>query len=211
MTGIVLAGGRGLRLGRPKALEALGNGDSLVGRVISRLKPVCSEIIVVTRQDQIKALTLSRIGADVISDIIPDRGPLGGLYSGLQRSKTELNIGVACDMPFLNTELLAYLVSLTPGWDIVAPCINGLTEQLHTIYSKKCTKAADQLIRLGKSRVADLFGLLKTRYVEEPELRKHDPELMSFFNINTEPDLARARTLIGWETLAGGKPRRTAA
>lgn len=210
MTGIILAGGKGLRLGRPKALEAIGDGGSLLSRVISRLKTVCSDIIVVTRQDQIKIITLSRVAENIVSDAVPDRGPLGGLYTGLQRSKTDLNIAVACDMPFLNAGLIAFLISQAPGWDIVAPRINGLTEQLHTVYSKKCVKPADQLIKLGKSRVADLFKMTKTRFVEEPELRKYDPELMSFFNINTEADLDRARTLIGWEALASGKMQRTA-
>ncbi|MCX8126924.1 MAG: molybdenum cofactor guanylyltransferase [Dehalococcoidia bacterium] len=207
MTGIVLAGGRGLRLGRPKALEVIGGGDSLLSRVVSRLKVVCSEIIVVTTEDQTRDIVLSRIEASVVSDIIPNRGPLGGLYTGLQHSKNELNIAVACDMPFLNAGLLNYLVSLTPGWDIVAPRINGLTEQLHTVYTKKCAGAANQLVRLGRCRVADLFLMLKTRYVDEPELRKYDPELISFFNINTEADLSRARTLIGWEALTGGKDK----
>lgn len=209
MTGIVLAGGKGLRLGRPKALEPIGNGDTLLSRVISRLKTVCSEIIVVTREDMLKAVMLYQPAADVVSDIIPDRGPLGGLYTGLQRSGTELNIAVACDMPFLNTGLITYLISLAPGWDIVVPRINGLTEQLHTVYSKRCAKTADQLIKLGRSRIADLFSHVRTHYVEEPELRSHDPELMSFFNINTETDLAKAQTLIGWEVLTGGKSQRT--
>jgi molybdopterin-guanine dinucleotide biosynthesis protein A len=191
-------------------MEAIVGGDTLLGRVISRLKPVCSEIIVVTRQDQIGAITLSRFAVDVTSDAVPDRGPLGGLHTGLERSKTDLNIAVACDMPFINAGLLTYLVGLAQGWDIVAPRVNGLTEQLHTVYSKRCGSIAGQLIKLGKSRVADLFGVVRTRFVEEPELRKYDPELMSFFNINTEADLNRARTLIGWEELAGGKPQRAA-
>jgi len=199
ITGIVLAGGRGLRLGRPKALEAIGGGNTLLSRVISRLKPVCSEIVVVTRQDQIKAIMLSRV----------TNGPLGGLYTGLRHSKTELNIAVACDMPFINASLLSYLINQASGWDIVAPKINMFTEQLHTVYSTKCARTAEQLIKLGKSRVADLFKATKTRFIEESEIRKYDPELMSFFNINTEADLERARTLISWEVLAGGKMQRT--
>ena len=124
-------------MGRPKAFEAIGGGDTLLSRVVARLQPVCGEIIIVARQDQVKELTLSRLPAQIVTDIVTDRGPLGGIYSGLEHSKSEVNFAVACDMPFINARLMNFMIGLVNGWDIVAPQTNGLTEQLHTVYSKK--------------------------------------------------------------------------
>jgi len=202
VTGVVLAGGKGLRLGRPKALERVG-GVSLLGRVISCIQPLCFETIVVTREDQLRPLSLAGLQVTIATDLIPERGPLGGLFTGLTLAKTDYCLVVACDMPFLNPALLTHLLGLAPEADIVAPVMKGMTEQLHTVYTRKtCLAAIEQLLAMGQSRVSSLFEIVKVRFVTEPEMQRFDPELLSFFNVNTEADFRQAETMSAWKQLA---------
>ena len=191
MTSIVLAGGMSLRLQRDKALEEIG-GQSLIERVIDRLSSLGNEIIVVTSSsDQLHDLGVKRV-----VDAFPGKGALGGMYSGLKESPTFRSLVVACDMPFLNTDLLRHLIELSPGFDVVIPRVGGYMEPLHAVYSKNCLAPIEALLRKGRLRIADFFPQVKVRYVEDAEVEEFDPERLSFFNINSEGDLERAKALL---------------
>jgi len=96
---IVLAGGKGLRLGQDKALEIIGN-RSLLERVISYLNFFNSDIIIVTAPNQSYPQLGGYPKLRVVTDIYPGKGPLGGIYTGLKASDSFYNLVVACDMPF---------------------------------------------------------------------------------------------------------------
>lgn len=187
-----------MRLGRDKALEKI-NRQSLIERVIDCLSPLSRGIIVVTAQERVEALAslpLPQPKTKVVVDLYPGKGSLGGIYSGLRLADTFYSLAVACDMPFLNPALLCYLVNLAPGFDLVVPKVKGMLEPLHAIYSKNCLMSMEQLLHQGRLQITEVFSLVKTRYVEDEEVAKFDPEHLSFFNINTEADLKRAKTLI---------------
>ena len=126
---------------------------------------------------------------------LPGRGPLGGIYSGLKVSDTDLNVVVACDMPFLSRDLIRYMVRVAPGHDAVIPRLGNLVEPLHAVYAMSSLGPIETKLRAGRLGVYKLFSFLNVRYVEEPEIRLHDSELLSFFNINTGEDLQRALDL----------------
>ena len=191
---IVLAGGKGLRLGQDKASEIIGD-RSLLERVVSRLIPFDGDIYIVTASERVFP-SLSRSIKAVI-DIYRDKGPLGGIYAGLKASDATYNLVVACDMPFLNRDLLGYMLRVAPGCDLVVPRVGELVEPLHAVYSKACLAPIERLIKQGSLGVRELFTLVRVRYVEAEEIDGFDPEHLSFFNINTSSDLARARGLIG--------------
>lgn len=195
VTSIVLAGGRSSRLGAMnKALERVGT-QSLIERVLSRVAQVSQEIIVVVSQQQTSNGYLQEYKVKIMADIFPNKGALGGVYSGLVASTNFHSLAVACDMPFLNTNLLNYMISLVQGFDVVIPHIGENTEPLHAIYSKNCVSPMAELLRQNKMRLADIVGLVKVRYVTETEIDRFDPERLSFFNINTPANLQRAREL----------------
>lgn len=141
-------------------------------------------------------MPLLQLRAKVTVDFYPGSGSLGGIYTGLTVADTFYSLVVACDMPFLNLALLRYLVSLAPGFDLVVPKVKGMLEPLHAVYSKNCLAGMGWLLSRGKLQIAELFGLVKTRYVEDEEIGKFDPKYLSFFNINSKSDLERARRLI---------------
>ena len=191
---VILAGGKGLRLGRNKASEIISD-RLLLQWVVSRLGLFNSNIIVVTAKKQSVPQFLDDQRLKIVADIYPGKGPLGGIYTGLVTSDTQRNIVVACDMPFLSQALLSYMVQLSEKFDLVVPRWDGLVEPLHAVYSKDCLPPIEDMLRQGILSVTRLFDLVRVRYVEADEIDRFDPKHLSFFNINTEADLKMARKL----------------
>ena len=194
MTSIILAGGKNLRLGRSKALESVG-GLSLIERVIERLRPLSNHIVIVTSQEQSDLVVPD--GVEILVDLYPDKGPLAGMYTGLMASHSSHNIVVACDMPFLNSELLRYMIELSGGYDAVVPRLGeGMAEPLHAVYSRSCLTNIETRLKRNQLGVHSFLHTISVRYVEKAECQRLDPQLLSFFNINYQSDLDRAITLV---------------
>ncbi|MDE2815456.1 MAG: molybdenum cofactor guanylyltransferase [Chloroflexota bacterium] len=194
VTGLILAGGKSKRLGRDKALLPWPRENSettLLQHVHTALASVCAEVIVVGNRADITGFT-------VVSDVSAVGSSLTGLVSGLQAARTRLVIAVACDMPFLNVQLLRALIDLASDeWDAVAPLLRGEPETLHTVYHRRCLTTATQMLQAGDYKLTRLLERLHVRQVSVDEVRLFDPDLASFSNINTPEELALAR-----ETLA---------
>ncbi len=193
---IVLAGGKGLRLGRDKALETINNRHLLLW-VLSRLSFLKSDIIIVIAEAQSPPELDGYPGLRVVTDIYPDKGPLGGICTGLLSSNSTGNLVIACDMPFLNQDLLLHMIGLSADADLVVPRWDGLVEPLHAVYTKSCLEPVQNMIGEGVLSVTKLFSRVRVRYVEAGEIDRFDPKHLSFFNVNTEADLKIARQLAG--------------
>ena len=195
VTSIILAGGKSLRLGRSKALETI-DGKSLIECVVERLRPLANQILIVTSQEQSDLPDIFK--AEILVDIYPDKGPLGGIYTGLLASRSSHSIVVACDMPFLNIELLRYMIELSGDFDAVVPRLGkGMgVESLHAIYSRSCLDNMKTKLEHDYLQIAPLLSVVRVRYVERAECQKFDPQLLTFFNINCQSDLDRAITLV---------------
>lgn len=190
ISSIILAGGRSSRLGRNKALLEL-NGQVLIERIINRLEQVSDELIIVTNEvDQYEEFE-----ANIISDVYPGKGALGGIYSGVKRASNPHSLVVACDMPFLNVSLLRYMQGLATPYDVVIPRVGQSTEALHAIYSKNCLPFIERQLLEGDLRIIHFFPNVRVGYVEQEEIEIFDPQHLSFFNINSEADLERARQM----------------
>jgi molybdenum cofactor guanylyltransferase len=192
---IILAGGKSTRLGRNKVVEKIGD-RSLIERVICSLSVFQSEIIVVEAKNSILPRLTGYPRLKRVRDIYQNRGSIGGVYSGLTASHSLHNLVVACDMPFLNVELLHYMAGIAEGYDLIVPRITpDIFEPLHAIYSLNCVAPLEMLIREDRFKILELFPLVKVRYVEIEEIDRFDPQHLSFFNINTEADLKTGREL----------------
>lgn len=190
VTAIILAGGKNLRLGRTKATETIG-GKSVIERVIERLRPLASQILIVTSAKRPNFPGAEEI--ELLSDLYPDYGPLGGIYTGLSAARSSHSIVVACDMPFLNTELLGYMVEQASDFDAVVPRLEGgMVEPLHAVYSQSCLEKMKERLEYKQLSVNQFVRTLRVRYIEQLESQRFDPKLLSFFNINYPADLERA-------------------
>jgi len=193
ITAIILAGGRSLRLGRNKALEAIGS-KSLIEYIIERLGPLTNRFLIATSQGQSDLPVIC--DAEVLVDIYPGKGPLGGIYTGLLASGTSHNVVVASDMPFINIELLRYMIELSLDFDVVIPRLReGMIEPLHAVYSKNCLNNMKTQLEQGYLKISYLLDTVRVRYVEIAECQKFDPQLLTFFNINSQSDLDKAIAL----------------
>jgi molybdopterin-guanine dinucleotide biosynthesis protein A len=193
MTSIILAGGKSSRLGRNKALQVVG-GRSLVQWVIDRLAIISTEIIMATAHGEPIPCS-SHVPVETVGDIYPEKGPLGGIHSGLTASSSSQAIVVGCDTPFLSVGLLRYMTQICPTCDIVVPRMKEKVEPLCAVYSRNCIAPIQELLKLNELRIIKLFGMVTVRYIEEDEINRFDPEHLSFFNVNSQADLDRARRL----------------
>jgi molybdopterin-guanine dinucleotide biosynthesis protein A len=186
VTGVVLAGGKSTRYGTNKAFAEV-QGIRLVERTIRVMGSVFERLLIVTNTpDEFAYLDLP-----MVEDLIKGFGPLGGIYTGLEAIDDEAGFFVACDMPFLRENFLRHMVSLRGDHDAVVPRVRWMVEPLHALYAKKCLPAIRESIHSREYQILKFFQKIKVRYVEEEEIRRVDPDLKSFFNINRPEDLER--------------------
>jgi molybdopterin-guanine dinucleotide biosynthesis protein A len=193
MTSIILAGGKSSRLGRSKALQVI-EGKSLIQWVVDHLAILSTEIIIATAHGEAIPCS-SAVRLKTVADIYPGKGPLVGIYSGLIASSSPRAIVVGCDTPFLSVGLLEYMTQICSTFDVVVPQIKNKLEPLCAVYSKNCLAPIQELLEQDERRIRKLFSMVKVKYVEEGEINRLDPKHLSFFNINNQDDLERARKL----------------
>jgi molybdopterin-guanine dinucleotide biosynthesis protein A len=193
-SGIILAGGKSLRLGHNKVFETIGH-KNLLDLVVEWVAPLTDEVILVITDERAVPQHINHSEFKVVTDIYPGKGPLGGIYTGLVHSSSFKNLVVASDMPFLNQALLRYMIQIAAGFDVVVPRVGHLVEPLHSVYSKNCAAPIKQMIDKGRLSVSQLLSQVRTRYLEAAEIERFDPQHLSFFNVNTIDDLRRAREI----------------
>lgn len=161
-------------MGRDKACLPWG-GEPLLSRVVGSLRPLVAEVIVVARKGQVLPSTSARL----VEDRVAGAGPLAGLEAGLAAMRTPYGIVVACDMPWLNGELLKAMLAQARGCDLVIPRVSGKCQPLHAVYAKRLQPAAAGLLARGERRLQALAERVKGRVLEEPFVRAHDPTCRS--------------------------------
>jgi molybdopterin-guanine dinucleotide biosynthesis protein A len=191
---ILLAGGKGSRLGRDKTWIEL-DGKTLLQRALSNLSYLGSEIVIVTAAGRVLPPFVAPVSLKVVNDVTAGQGPLVGIYTGLLNSAFHYNLVTACDMPFVNRGLVDYMGSLVQSFDVVIPRIGKLQEPLHAIYSKGCLDVIENLLAQGSFKIDSLLKRLNVCYVGEEDIERFDPAHLSFININNSADLKRAEEL----------------
>jgi molybdopterin-guanine dinucleotide biosynthesis protein A len=184
LTGIILSGGKSIRMGENKAFIEIG-GIPIIYRIHKLFAKLFKEIIIVTNQKEI----FSGLDAKIYTDLIPNRGVLGGLYTGLFFSSSPFSFCVACDMPFLKESVINFLIKKIDGYDVVVPKTKDGLQPLHAIYSKNCLEPIKRIIEEGGFKIIDLYWMVKVRIVGEQEFFSLDPMRESFINVNTPEEL----------------------
>lgn len=197
---LILAGGRGDRIGEKKALLNLGD-RSLISYAIEAALEFSDEIYVVVNKGEDIGGFRDRLPGrvEVVRDITTGKGPLVGIYSGLSHLRSEYSAVLPCDSPFIKVDLIRYLIGRAEGLDAAVPIWpNGYIEPLHSVYRVKAAlRAAEEAIEGGRLRVHNMVeGLERVAYVTVEELKRFDPRLLTFFNINSPIDLRVAEDLL---------------
>ncbi len=180
----ILAGGQSRRMGRDKSFVTV-NGKPMVERVLEQVQALNLPVFVVANEPA----RYTFLKLPIFTDVVPDKGSLGGLYSALYHSKTPYTLCVACDMPFLVPELLEHIIQLRHEYDAVVPEVNRYLQPLHAIYSTACLKPLFEQMQSSHLAIYDLFHRLNTRIISQSVLMQFDADLRSFINVNTPEDL----------------------
>jgi len=177
-------------MGFTKALIEFG-GRRLIEAAVDHLSGLFPEVLIIANDPDPYAY----LGITIIPDLIPDSGSLGGLYTGLRAASHPRGFFVACDMPFLNSDLIALLVREAEGWDVVVPRVAGELQPMHAVYAKSCLPFMKEAIDAGRLKIAGFFPKVKVKTIDEAALRAVDPELLGLMNLNTPLDLERAEAI----------------
>ena len=190
--GIILAGGLNRRMnGRNKALLFVGN-QSIIGRQIELFQELFEQVILVTN----RPLDFISWDITIVSDLLPFRSSLTGIHAGLFYTRPSHAFITACDMPFLKTEMIHVLLQdFDPKWDVIVPVTREGYQPLCAVYSKRCSKLIEDQLRKGEMKISKLFSKGQVKKIPEDTRKRIDPDLISFFNINTQEDLILSQTL----------------
>lgn len=194
LSGVVLAGGQATRLSLDKPNVVVG-GRSLLQWVTDALEPVASELIVGLSPGQARPNVSSALPIRFVEDDDPGLGPAAGLVAALRVVGGEAALVLGCDTPFVSSDLLRDIAGRWPGRGAVVPITEEGPNPLHAVYGVDTLPAIERALAEGTYRMQRLLDRLEVRYVSEEEVRRIDPELRSFLNVNTPEALRRAERL----------------
>jgi molybdopterin-guanine dinucleotide biosynthesis protein A len=180
ITGVILAGGLSKRYGQNKAFLEL-EGIRLIDRVTAEMKNIFRQVILITNEKR----HYEYLGLPTIEDLIRGLGPIGGIYTGLMSMSSQAGFFVACDMPFINRQLVRYMVDIKDNYAAVIPSGASGLEPLHAIYSQSCLGPIKNLINTQRYQVRLFYEHISVRYVTQDEIRRFVPPQKAFLNINT--------------------------
>ncbi len=188
ITAFILSGGSSSRMGENKALLKI-NGMYQIQRLLEILNPIFDNIIISSNDIQQFKFT----GKKVIKDIYSGQGPLAAIHAGLTETETENNFFISCDMPFISTEMIKYLIHYKSNALIVLPKVEGKIQQLCGMYSKSILPNVEaHLLEAQKNKstvkgsIFELLGIVTNETVEVSKLKIYNKEI--FFNMNTPND-----------------------
>jgi len=189
ITAFILAGGKSTRMGEQKAFKQIA-GKSMMDYAVAQGHSVAEDVFIVG--DKIMFGAYGRI----VSDIYPDCGPLGGIHAALDRTKTEFNIIIALDTPFLTKTFLHFMIAQAQESEKMVTVTQMMNRfnPLGAIYRKGFFHIADAALKAGNLKIDSLFPPSDTLVITEAELALQRFDMRIFENINTPEDFERATT-----------------
>lgn len=195
-SGVIVAGGRSVRMGGVEKTVLEIAGKPLIRRVAERLLKATDGVVVNCRTDQREAISdaLAGLEPEFAIDETPDRGPVAGIEAGLAAVENEYAAVVATDVPFLDPNLITYLFERAAGHDAAVPRPSEWFEPLHSVFKVEPTIAAcRRALKRGDPRIIEPLSSLDRVVVDREELLEHG-SLDSFESIDTPEDVEWAET-----------------
>lgn len=190
---IILAGGKSSRMGKNKALLPI-DGISNIERIVKSLAGIFEEIIIVANDEE----AFEFLNLPIVKDKVKEKGPLAGIQAGLLAAKHETNLFIACDMPFISSQIAKQLVEQSEGFDAVVPVIDGKQHPLFAVYKKSLLPTLEDCLMTNQLRMKHLIERVNVNYrTEEHLLNKEIAKLdQVFYNMNYPSEYEEAKKLI---------------
>jgi molybdopterin-guanine dinucleotide biosynthesis protein A len=199
-SGVILAGGFSKRFGEEKGLIELAD-KPLILHVLDRIVGIVDEVVVVVSSgSQRKAFSRAlEDRAKVIVDKCEKQSPLVGSLTGLREVQGRYSLLLPCDTPFVSSQVATLLLDLCTDRNAAIPrWPNRYIEPFQAAWrTKPALEAAKIAIGDRKSDMRSMvLRMTKVRYISTMVFQQMDPELLTFFNINTPEDLRRAEGIL---------------
>jgi molybdopterin-guanine dinucleotide biosynthesis protein A len=197
---VILAGGFSKRFGQNKGLIELA-GKPLILHVLDKALPIVDEAVVVVSSDvQRGAFTCAlHDEVDVIVDKYEKQSPLVGALTGFDKVRGRHSLLLPCDTPFISNRVLSFLLESCSNRNAAIPrWPNEYIEPFQAAYhTKSALRAAEIALKEKKLDMQSMIlHMMRVRYISTMVFRQMDPELLTFFNINTPEDLKRAESIL---------------
>ncbi|GAM09613.1 hypothetical protein OR1_01893 [Geobacter sp. OR-1] len=183
VTGVILAGGQSIRMGKNKALLEV-NGVPLIATIYRRMAELFDEVLLVTNTPEIYDFIPCR----KVPDLYAGMGVLAGIHSGLLHSSSPAIFATACDMPYLVEDLVCHIAERADAGGVLIPEGPAGLEPLHAAYGKGCLAAIEATLLSGQRRIVSFFDRTNVSRVNQEQVAIFDPTFSSFVNINTMED-----------------------
>jgi FdhD protein len=188
VSGVILAGGKSSRMGSNKALLPY-RGGRFIEAIHRQLAEIFAEVLLVTNNPEQYEFLPCRM----VPDIFPDGGALADIHSGLCHSSNPAIFAVACDMPYLNSELIRHLAGRADKESVLIPEGPAGLEPLHAVYGRECLAVIEETLISGEKRILSFFDRVKIIKIKTEQIASFDPAFASFSNINTPDEYFRMR------------------
>ncbi|CCQ37316.1 molybdenum cofactor guanylyltransferase [Natronomonas moolapensis 8.8.11] len=198
-SGVIVAGGRSVRMGGTEKTVVDVAGTPLIRRVADRLCAATDELVINCREDQRDSIAGALDGLDprFAVDEVPDRGPVAGIETGLEAAETEYSVVVAADMPFLDPDLLSYLFERAADHEAAVPRPGEWFEPLHAVYrAAPSIEACERALEVEDPRIIEPLSTLDRVVVDRDDLLAHG-SLDSFESVDTPDDVEWATSRLG--------------
>jgi len=190
-TGLILAGGASSRMPGDKAFLRFG-ARTVIEIQLEQMEGLFEEVLVITNTERVERLTEVLDGlVRVVKEPVRGKGPLGGILSGLMVSSSERNFVLACDIPYVKRDAIAYLLDRLEGYDVAVPRSPEGLEPLHAAYDRRCAAIIEAQLAEGNLKVTDFFSRVRVNYVDSEELTAFDSSGMLLTNVNSPEDMRR--------------------
>jgi molybdopterin-guanine dinucleotide biosynthesis protein A len=199
LTIAVMAGGKSSRMGTDKAFVPL-LGQPMIEHVLARVADLGQDhtILVANRPDD-----YAYLGLPIFTDVVPDKGALGGICTAIHHSPTAYTLVIACDMPFVNAELLRHMIDLRDEtgdpYDVIVPRKDDHPQGVHAVYRKPCLGPIRTRIDADRLKAIGFYEDVRVRYLDPAEWATFDSQGLSFYNVNTLEELQAAQEIAARE------------
>ncbi|MEA1961949.1 MAG: molybdenum cofactor guanylyltransferase [Bacillota bacterium] len=192
VSGVILAGGKSSRMKSNKAFVHI-LGKPLINALIEKFEPYFDETIIISNEPHL----FEGLAASVYTDIFPYRGPVSGIHSGLVHAQYDTIFVLGCDMPFINMDLVQYMVKKLGDNNAVVPEVDSVLQPLCAVYHRTALPVFTNCLRVDHLKLIRIFEELKAVVIPEPELERFGSVRDQFFNINDRDALYYANQIAG--------------
>jgi molybdenum cofactor guanylyltransferase len=189
VTGVILAGGLATRYGGINKAYLEVGGRRILDRSYAVYKELFDEIILVTNTPEIYL----KYDLTIVTDLFPARSSLAGIHAGLFHATHDHIFVTACDAPFVQKDIIVEVLSrIDETCHCVVPQVGEMLEPLFAVYAKKCLPGIENALKSGQFQIFSLCRKNRMKLVPEKVIRRHDPVLKVFLNVNSPEDKTKA-------------------